>query len=1015
MRGITLKIAGFLLLFSSVTFAQYGKIRGSIIDQETSEPLIGANIVIVGTSMGAATDTEGQFTILNVPASTYDLRITFVGYQEVTFSNIKVVSGLTAFVEDIQLASEAIEAEAVLVTAERPLIEKSATNAVRIVTSEDIANLPVRGAQSYFTLQPGVVLQNDRVHIRGSRSDEVGYLVEGASTRDIYDRDGGSLVTTIPEALEELLVHAGGYSARYGGANAGIVEQSFKTGSRSLHTSLQYETDNLGQYPGEQAFGAYSYGYSDLVFTLSGPLLFSNVRFFLSGENHFVRDYTPSFWYGLPETWSTGETIDTVYDTGARGGTAHWVSGDEPDYEVLSMVGGNITGRFRNRSTINGTILFDLEQLQIRTAGIYSKQRQRSNSLPIRNMFATDRLPLRDNSEVMINTKVSYFLSPTTFVELNINMLDDRGKTYDPYFKDNILAYSDSLEATRVAEEEGLDWKNYRSYTTEPRDYDFHGFPFNRPGELMTSYNKNQRGYLGGSVAFTAQTGNHEVRLGAEVTNWTVRNYSIGGGRFGLPSILNSMRLNPDDARNEEELALLIRGEARPNVYGFDEFGRVTTSGKDGPKNPVFRSAYVQDKIEFDDLIINAGIRYDYIFMDDWAFADPTEPTSSSEYWTLPDTASDGSENLKKGKVYEYILPRLGFSFPVTDRTVFHLQYGKFVQPPGLDVAYRGLASSAFIFSGGYYFTNPIAYELEPEHSTQYEVGFTQQFTDFAAFDLTAFYKDIRGQIQYDLVDTAPGWIVSQYPVYSNQDYAVTKGLEFQIRLRRINRLMGQINYTLSNARGTNSFSSSAGGAIQGPGQTAPKITVPLDFDQAHRGSINLDYRFGKGDGGRILERFGLNVLLTFNSGHRFTLAQSPGGLGQEDAAEGAILNNTDSRQRQPVEAINSSITPWVFNTDLRLDKTVTIAGLDFNFYVYIQNLMNRRNVINVYYATGNADSDGFLNLTYGQEIVDAYGPGFADLYEWVNLQNRQHNWNQNGFDLYSTPRQVRFGMKFEL
>lgn len=76
---------------------------------------------------------------------------------------------------------------------------------------------------------------------------------------------------------------------------------------------------------------------------------------------------------------------------------------------------------------------------------------------------------------------------------------------------------------------------------------------------------------------------------------------------------------------------------------------------------------------------------------------------------------------------------------------------------------------------------------------------------------------------------------------------------------------------------------------------------------------------------------------------------------------------------------------------------------------------MNRRNVINVYYATGNADSDGFLNLTYGQEIVDAYGPGFADLYEWVNLQNRQHNWNQNGFDLYSTPRQVRFGMKFEL
>lgn len=984
-------ITMLVFLIGTSVFAQYGKITGKVIDRETGEALVGANVLIVGTSMGAATNADGIYTILNVIPGDYSLRSSYVGYQQVTMTNIVVRTGLTAYIDDIELAPEALEAEPITVTAERPLIEKSATNAIRIITSEDFERLPNRNPNEIIALQPGVVLQNDRIHIRGGRGDEVGFMIEGASIKNITSSDGDNAmeITIIPEAMQEMIVQAGGYSAEFGGANSGIIQGSFKTGGSRFNISVMGETDNLGNYPGEKVLGTNSFGYSDYVITIGGPLFTERVRFFVTGENYFIRDYNPTFWTELPKKWSDGTAIDTVYDSGLRGG-------NESDFEVLSMAGGNLPGRMENRYTVNGTVLFDFKQLQIRNASAYTFRTKKSNEFPIRNMFAKERLPISDRTEMLNNTKLSYFFNPTSFLELNFSYLDRRATSYDPIFEEDILAYSDSLRAAEYG------W-TYRNFTTQPRDYDFSGFQFRRPGRLLTGYSKNQRTKLEGSAAFTAQIGRHEMKLGGKTENWTIRNYSMGG----LGSLLNYLRVNPDDARVESELSRIIRQQATPNTYGFDDLGNVITSGNDGPKHPQFSSAYLVDKIEFNDIIINVGLRYDYINMDNWVHEADTMPEFDRDEYTLA--------NIKKAPAYTYLLPRLGFSFPITDRTVFHMQYGKFVQSPNLNVTYRGLPYSAFVLTGGYYFTNPVAYDIKPVRSIQYEIGFTQQFTDFAAVDITAFYKDITDQIQMGSVETVPGWEISSYPIYENQDYAVTKGLEFQLRLRRVSRLMGQINYTLSSARGTNSLTQSAGGAINGPGGDPPSITVPLEYDQTHVGSMNIDYRFGKGDGGPLFERFGMNFLLTFNSGHRYTLSESPGGLGQEDAMTGGILNDGDSRQRAPLEPINSSTTPWFFNIDLRLDKTVSIVGLDVNFYVYIQNLMNRRNVINVYYATGNADDDGFLTGADGQQVVAGYGDRFADLYRWVNLDNRQHNWILNDFDLYSRPRQIRFGMKIEL
>jgi hypothetical protein len=176
-----------------------------------------------------------------------------------------------------------------------------------------------------------------------------------------------------------------------------------------------------------------------------------------------------------------------------------------------------------------------------------------------------------------------------------------------------------------------------------------------------------------------------------------------------------------------------------------------------------------------------------------------------------------------------------------------------------------------------------------------------------------------------------------------------------------------------------------------------------------------LDYRFAKNDGGSILEQLGLNLLFTFNSGHPYTQLKGVDavGLGQNAAWTGGVANITDSRSNTPVEPINSSITPWNFNLDLRIDKTVSILNFDVNIYVYVQNVLNTKNVTNVYYATGNAYNDGFLQSAIAQKLIASatYTQRFADLYQTIDLANRQANFNRNGFDLFGTPRQLRAGI----
>ena len=294
-------LLALLSVLASAAWAT-GKIRGKVYDRDSREPLVGANVVVVGTTMGAATDVNGEFAILEVPAGTYALRATYVGYSALTLSNVRVNNSLTTDAA-LELLSETVTLQAVEVVADRPLVTRDATNAVRITTAEDIGSLPVRGVNNILALQAGVVLKDNVIFVRGGRQDEVGFYLEGVSVTN--PMVGGAAVTLVQDAIEEVQVQAGGYTAEFGGANAGIVQQQLKTGTVEPHFSLHYVTDNIAfrsrdeAYSGEKFLGTYQYGYNEFTATASGPLADERIKGFGLFNYYFIRDATPQAYPGI--------------------------------------------------------------------------------------------------------------------------------------------------------------------------------------------------------------------------------------------------------------------------------------------------------------------------------------------------------------------------------------------------------------------------------------------------------------------------------------------------------------------------------------------------------------------------------------------------------------------------------------------------------------------------------------------------------------------------------------------
>ena len=995
------KLSQLVALVVLVSFAwtqTTGKIRGTVSSSD-GQALAGANVMVDGTSKGAATDSDGKFTILSVEAGTYSVTASYIGYQSSSESNVSVKVDLTTPL-DFSLSASAVEGETVTIVGEKRLIEKSATNSVRSVSAEEIGNSASRSVSGMLDMQAGVNITNGRLSIRGSRAEEVAYTLDGASITDVINT--GRDVSAIPEALAEISVESGGYGAHIGGANSGVVRQTLKTGGSEVGGTVRFESGD--------------YGHTDLTATVGVPIG-NNIRTFVALRSNHTDDHTPTYWTDF--SINDGEPMEST------------VSGNAPDGESVAIVfdsGGKngIPHRKRDILQINATGTVDLGALNLRLSAVIDNNTYESNGLPTYNIFADgsnpdygpSRLSKGERSLTMTTARVNYFLNPNMLVTAGISTFSRSFESYDdgmgkPGNFGDAVSWGDSASIAAA----GIDaswWgagnTNFATpgatYTSPSSYYVANTFAFARPGDIRTGWSKNQRDSFGMDAGLTWQRGDHEIRAGFDYKGYTYRTYYLSTtAMYNLNKKIADGDYTRDQVNGGSDAGVTsdLSNYNRGGQIGYDDYGKEVDSGWDGPREPTVTSIYVNDKYEAGDLVLSAGVRIDNFMMDDWKMKDPDNPG-----WDESNQGIMESE-FSESETKTIMQPRLGLAFPISDETVFHLQYGRFAQMPELDLPYASTRYMHLVWGGQNYTPDPMGFDLDPVETTQYEVGMSYQFAPSAAIDITAFAKNTTGQIVISKnrdveIDNTYG-VAKDAVLYDNGDFTTVNGFEFTLRTRRVSNLQTFASYTWSDARGINSDPNTGAGNLAQDALSPPPVMIsPLYYHNKHRGAVALDYRLSDG----MLNGLGVNFEYKFNSGHPYTL--SDGGMGQRAADAGAIL--ADARSREPQEPVGSSTTPWQRYANLKVDYNLSLGGVGVTLFAYVSNLFDTKNVINVYSRSGNAYDDGFLtDPALSTEIVAANGQNYVDLYRNVNLENRKHYMGDFGLDVFSTPQIVKMGV----
>ncbi|NUM69729.1 MAG: carboxypeptidase-like regulatory domain-containing protein [Ignavibacteriaceae bacterium] len=784
------KLFLFTLLLSSTIFAGVtGKLAGRITDSQTGEPLIGANIILAGTTYGAATDVNGRYNILNIPPGTYTVRITYIGYEQVVTENVRIVVDQTTTL-DLKMTPESVTMSEVVVTAQAPMIQKDITSSISVIDRETIENLPVASFTELLSLQAGVVGSGSNLHIRGGRSNEVAYLVDGMYVTDPLL---GGLATQINnDAIQEMSLLSGTFSAEYGNALSGVVNIVTRDGSDKFSGKIEHRSTEFGVSEfsrlNENRFTA----------SIGGPVIPSHVRFFASFEQDNRGSYLPS-----------GYNSTSIFFT---------------KLNFISIPGLKFTLSNRGskgiRQGYEHTFKYIPEQ--------YAKTRTDS----WQSIFTVTHTVANN---FFYDVRFSYFnqgyfngIDKDTSQYLSVNdriYLSSAGNGFEFFSKADPLSFTDSRTVT----------------------YDF-------------------------KADAVWQLGNfNELKFGAQFKQHNLKLFSVYDPKRNYPYI---------------------------NNYNTEPFEL---------------SGYFQDKIELPYLIINLGLRYDYMNANVSFRSDPLNPG-----------------NIIKVSPRSQFSPRIGIAHPISDKTKLHFAYGHFFQNPDFQ----------YLFENKQYDLNvrePLFGQpgLDAQRTIAYEVGIAHQFTDRIAMHITAYYKDVTGLIGtryfFPFVD---GRYVG-YTLYVNEDYANMKGFEVNLDVRPDSYFSAGLTYTYSVAKG-----SASSEAEQYPGTEESTQLYYLDFDKTHVLNLSGTFTIPKGEGPelfgqKILENTDISMIIRAGSGYPYT----PGG---RDV--GFVVKNS---LRQPGN----------YTVDL-------VIGREFDFFlksklrvfVEVLNLTDKKNILYVYRDTGEPD-----------------------------------------------------------
>ena len=994
-----------LILLPILMFEQTsGKISGKVTDAD-GNPLARANVVIEGTSLGAASAESGAFVILDVPVGTYTVRCDYIGFSALKVSNVSVSSGLTS-IQDFDLEKSAIEGAVVEVRAEKPLINKNSTNTTRIIGAETIENLPLRGVESIIAMQTGTVSDDGNIYVRGSRAGDVAYYVDGVYMNNPYTLNNTSTVSN--SAMQEVQFQSGGFSAEYGNVNGGVVNTSTKVGGSSIDISGEF-VNGMGTSGSGTTEELFSYGYNLYNLNIGGPIG-DKINFYMSYEGRTTDDSNPtkhsfytmdreeiawsrdsvyagtdSAYYALylngtlEGAWADYEVTGAAFNTSLEGVASDSLSGYSL-VDVTSIAVGDTTASIisaysndqqkfgvkpnsgSDRQTITGNLSFDLGALRLKLGGLYNQSSGRSynHSYSLLNSNNNARW---ENNTLSMYANLALAISDKSYVKVSASMFNYTDRYGDNTWWDVYNDYGNVAGDSYLREigKNPISIQEFSYYSAYGTIYDDYGY--------------NETSYISLKADYVNQIGSHELKAGFDYRDNTIKYY-----RLAQPmEIAQEYAGSGADPTSDQWVFETYRNAYAENL-GYFVDGQDDGVGKTDPGRPVILGAYIQDKIELEDLIVNLGVRYDQ-------FDPGTQEAADWANMYLSDGALDkAASGYADVEAYTYINPRVGFSFPVSDKTKIHAQYGKFTQHPILNRLYLSDTRLASNLTQGNMTVSPNP-SLKPEQTTQYEVGLTQQIGGYAALGITGFYKEVRdytmmANIQGAKVNTA----LFSWAQYMNGDYGVVKGMSVNMNMRRINGLLANVSYTLSFAEGTGTDPASNWN-IAWTGDTYPTMINPLEYDQRHTGSVMFDYRLDSG----VLANTGVNLLYQFGSGTAYT----------PSLTESAIFGRG---WYAPTAAVNSAYKPWTSTLDLKVDRSLNIAGYDASLYVLVLNVLDTDNVDEVFPGSGDAGNDGYLNTLEGKTWATG-NPDAVDFYN-ARLQDPR-NWD--------APRQVRVGLTFGL
>ncbi len=910
------------LSICAFTYSQTkGIIKGRIIDAKINEGLPSVNVKIKGTYYGAASDMDGNYTITNINPGSYTIEFALLGYTTVQRTDVRVTEGAVLVIDQKMDETVLSIGQEVVIVGEKSLFNPEQTSTLRSIRSEDLKATLVENVKDVVTQQVGVVQTDNEIHIRGGRTNENAYLLDGVSIQDPLAGTGFGLQLSA-DAVEEVQVITGGFNAEYGQATSGIVNVTTKDGADKYSGSLGYRRDHLGI--SETIFRNFNTDAYDG--SLSGPepittAVLPALGLSIPGSVTFFGNFSGNISDGYTRR------VEIIKD-GKPTGTFRSITADQLN---SSIFGGT---RFAPRIDNSW---FALGKLTWRISPIM-------------------RLTYSYNHSVSINQNSQSLQTNLEYVEANPgyqfefqNILNDANTyTHDNQFHSigwthtlsNQLFYELKLSHyfTHLrADANGKDYTQYR----EPKD--IATFP-------ISYYNTGDSSIIG------VIAGDGLWDFGNAFT-WHDHYVSENSIKFDLTYHFS------ESSKLKTGFDMIFQEMQNIDIYQ-------PWAGELGLNNDIYfvkpasGAFYAQDNITFSGMILNVGLRFDCWFPGKYV----DDAVNNPDVITIPQKIRDDYHS----KTYNFfgrrwkgrISPRIGISHPVSDNQMLFFSYGHFSKKPKPQFVYAKLNPTA-AKSSFQKFGNP---DLDPETTVEYQLGLQTQFTSNDVLTVTAYYKDI-----FDYVSTKPAKITtsrissSSFVTYVNQDYASSRGVEIEFRKRIERWFRGSVSGSYSITTGKSS--SADQGLLVARGiqdETVKENFMPWDrpfqFNLATTFNVvKNEPLFGFGQG--ILDNYSIYINAFYQSGKRYTPSVLDG-----------MLSNSRPNYISDTKKYYDALGEYWFWIDMNFEKYFTFSGLDWTFSIKIKNILDNKNSTIINPVTGRA-------YEYGDATPSSWNdPRYPDL-----------------------------------